>query len=128
MKYFEEEDADRLLKWFSDDIKNNRSDETLEEIEAAFEFIEGDIISCKYGGDSSGGKTKDNFITIRYYCYPIFYIETSAGKKYTIEFWYNYIWKEKPEREGIGIIRIINYEGDSKFSGDEVDVGMVYEQ
>lgn len=126
IKYFKEEDADGLFKLFCADIKNNYSDETLEEIQKAYEFIDGDILSYEYKGSDSGGQEKDNFKTELYYCYPEYRIETKKGKKYTIMFRYNYIWKEKPECEGIVRIRIINYEGDSEFSGDEVIVGEAY--
>ena len=126
IKCFEKEDADELFKSFCDDIKDNHSDETLEEIKTAFEFIDGDIVSYKYEGQGSGGAAKDNFVIILYYCYPQFRIETSTGKKYVIDFCYNYIWKKKPEREGIESIRITNYEGESLYSGDSVKVGIGY--
>ncbi|MDE6253166.1 MAG: DUF5104 domain-containing protein [Lachnospiraceae bacterium] len=127
INYFKEEDAEGLLELFCSDIKNNYYDETLEEIEAAFEFIDGDIVSYKYKGEGSSGQTKDDFKTKLYYCYPEYQIETSTGKKYTIMFRYNYIWKEKPEYEGIARIWIVNYQGDDEFDGDEVVVGRVYE-
>ncbi|MDE6253167.1 MAG: DUF5104 domain-containing protein [Lachnospiraceae bacterium] len=126
IKYFKEEDAEGLLEVFCSDIKDNYSDETLEEIEAAFEFIDGDIVSYEFESESGSRQTKDNFKTKLYYCYPVYFIKTNMGKKYTIKFCYNYIWKEKPEYEGIESIRLINYEGDNEFYGDEMFVGKVY--
>ena len=128
IKYFKEEDVEGLLEVFCSDIKDNYSDETLEEIETAFEFIDGDIVSYELKSEYSLAQTKDNFKTKYYSCDSVYFIETSTGKKYTIRFFYNYIWVEKPEREGVECIQIINYEGDSKFDGEEVNVGIVYEE
>ncbi len=127
IQYFKNEDVDGLFKLFCSDIKDNYSDKTLDEIRMAFEFIDGDIVEYKYKGEGGGGQTKDNYKTILYYCYPEYLIETSTGKKYNIIFSYKYIWKAKPECEGIGSIRVINYEGDRVYSGKEVNIGIDYD-
>ncbi|MDE6232666.1 MAG: DUF5104 domain-containing protein, partial [Lachnospiraceae bacterium] len=126
IKYFKEEDAEGLIELFCSDIKDNYYDETLEEIETAFEFIDGDIVSYEFESEYSLAQTKDNFKTIFYCCDPVYFVETNKGEKYMIRFCYHYIWKEKPEREGVGSIRVL-YEGDSKFNDDEVLVGKLYE-
>lgn len=126
IEYFEDEDVEGLFSIFCSDIKDNYADETKEEIQKAFDFIDGDITSYKYEGEGGGGQTKDNYKTILYFCYPEYLIETSNRKKYNLIFSYKYIWKDRPECEGVGSIRIINYEGDSIYSGDEVNVGIDY--
>lgn len=126
IKYFKEEDAEGLLELFCDNIKDNYADDTLEEIADAYDFIEGDIVSYDFESESGSRQSKDNFKTKLYYCYPVYYIKTNTGKKYTIKFCYNYIWKEKPECEGVESIRIINYKGDNEFQGEEMFVGKSY--
>lgn len=119
-------DAERLLTFFSDDIQENRSEETLEEIEKLFEFIDGDIVSYTYNWGGAAGSTND--FQFYFYCYePIFQrTETTTGKIYTIRFAYNYIWEEKPECEGL--CKITAYpEEDGKNRDDGVTVGKYYE-
>ncbi len=118
-------DAEKLLTFFTEDMRENESEETLEEIEELFKFIDGDITSYSY---SSGftRKSISNFEYKLYYCTPIFErAETTAGKIYTIQFDYYHIWKEKPEQEGLG--KIIAFSGEDWGDSDKgVVVGKNY--
>lgn len=118
-------DAEKLLTYFSEDIRENRTEETLEEIEKLFEFIDGDIVSYIYDSGGTRGSTS-NFEYDFYLCYPTFQsVETTTGKIYTIRFAYNYIWKEKPEQEGFS--RIKAFSGEDWVNLDKgVTVGKLY--
>lgn len=118
-------DAEKLLTYFSKDIRENESEETLEEIEALFEFIDGDIVSYSYfsggGADSTG-----NFEYDYYFCTPEFQkTETTTGKIYTIQLSYWYLWQEKPECEGLCKITAFPEE-EGKSRNDGVTVGEYY--
>lgn len=126
-KYLEKKDVDGLYKIFCDDIKNNYADKTKEEIRQAFEFIDGNIISCKYRGIWGEGQAKDDYKTNLYFCYPEYLIETSEHKTYWLQFSYTYICDQHKEYEGVHIIRIINYKGDNYYEGEEVSIGKAYD-
>ncbi len=125
-KYIKNKDAEKMVKLFCSDIKNNSYHNTLEELVVAFEFIDGDIVKCKYKGEGGRQETIEDYETVFYRCYPEYFIETSKGKKFTLIISYSYIWKEEKEREGIEQIRIINYEGSNVYLGKEVCVGKQY--
>lgn len=123
IKYFKDENVEGLFSVFCSDIKDNYADETREEIRKVFEFIDGDIESYEYKGESGSQYAKDNYKTTLYSCYLEFRCKTENEKKYTITILYNYIWKEKPEYEGIERIWIVNYEGDSAYTGERMEIG-----
>lgn len=116
-------DAEGLLAFFSAEMQENESEKTLEEIEKLFEFIDGDIASYSY--HLGGGKGSINNLEYDYYlCHPTFQsVETTTGKIYTIRFTYNYIWKDKPEQEGLSRIRVFYEKGSDK----EAIVGKLYD-
>lgn len=119
-------DAEKLLTFFSKDMRENESEKTLEEIEALFEFIDGDIVSYSYfSGNAS--KRSNNFEFDYYHCTPTFNrTETTTDKIYTIRFYYYYIWKEKPEYEGIS--KIIAFRGEDWANSEKgVTVGKLYD-
>lgn len=113
-------DAEKLLTFFPADMQENESEETLEEIGTLFEFIDGDIVSYSYHSGSKSGSMSE-FEHDYYYCTPEFRkIETTTGKIYTLQFGYQYIWKEKPEYEGLNKITIFPGE-----SWADLDKGVV---
>lgn len=118
-------DAEKLLTYFSEDIRENRTEKTLEEIEKLFEFIDGDIVSyTRFSGGEA--KTTSGGEIIFWHCTPQFRsAKTTTGEIYTIQFSYRYIWKEKPECEGL--CRIIAFPGEDWGNWDKrVTVGKRY--
>lgn len=126
MQCIVDRDAERLLTYFSEDIRENESEETLEEIEKAFEFIDGDIVSYSYFSGGGSDSVSHGEITFDVHTPKFQRMETTTGKIYTIELAYFYIWKEKPECEGL--CKITAYpEEDGKNRDDGVTVGKYYE-
>ncbi len=125
IKYFEDKDEKGLLKLFCSDIKINHREKTLEEINDAFKFIDGDIIKYDYRGEGSGGESVQGCRTEYFYYHPEYRVKTNTGKKYKIIFSCNYVCKDRPEIEGIEWIWIIEYDGNKEYS--EVYIGEEYE-
>lgn len=110
MECVENKDADALFEYFSQKIKDNRSETTMDEIHQLLDYIDGDIVSYKY---NSGGmmERKEKGHIYYYTCTPTFEkVTTDNGKTYTIHFACHYIYDEKPEHEGLEQITI--YEDD----------------
>lgn len=123
INYFKDENVEGLFNVFCSNIKDNYADETKEEIRKVFGFIDGNIESYEYKGEIGSKYAKDNYKTTLYSCYLEFRCKTENEKKYTIRILYNYIWKDKPEYEGIEKIWIINYEGDEEYVGEKMEIG-----
>ncbi|MDE7233812.1 MAG: DUF5104 domain-containing protein, partial [Ruminiclostridium sp.] len=96
------------------------------EIEKHIGFIDADIASYSYT-QGGGSKGTSNFEFDYYHCYPTFKSsETITGKIYTIQFAYYYIWKEKPEYEGVS--KITAFTGEDWADSDKgVTVGKYYD-
>ena len=76
--------ADASFENFSQNIKDNRSEKTMDEIHKLLNYIDGDILSYKYNfGGMEERKDKGH---IYYYSFsPTFEeMETDSGKTYTI--------------------------------------------
>lgn len=112
MECIKNKDAEALFENFSQNIKDNRSEKTMDEIHQLLNYIDGDILSYKYhSGGMEEGKDKGH---IYYYSFsPTFYeVKTDSDETYTIHFACHYIYDEKPEHEGLEKITI--YKGDDK--------------
>ena len=122
MECIKNRDADALFEYFSQDIKDDRSEKTMDEIHQLLNYIDGNIISYKY--HSGGMREKKEKGHIYYYDFnPTFEeVETDSGKTYTIYFACHYIYDEKPEHEGLEEIDI--WENDNK--DKELDIGEWY--
>lgn len=91
-----------------------------EQIENAFDFIDGEIVSYNYliGSESI---SVDEGKRTRYQIYPsIRNIKTNNNNEYTIYFYKYVICLENPNKEGISQIDIVNE------SGEEIHIGDVY--
>lgn len=118
----DENKADLLTLYSSDQI-NNHEQEIHSQFDSAFEFINGKVISYEYAGQGGGGETTHYGRTTYFHCYPEFRnVKTDTGFKYIIRISFYYTWEEKPEREGISRIQIIDAE-DSK---NRVEIGFEY--
>lgn len=85
--------------------------------------MNGKIISYDYIGIYGEHETIDYGIVKRFDCDSKFSnVMTDTGLKYEILITYYYTWKEKPEREGISKIRIM----DAENSKNRVEVGFIY--
>lgn len=122
MEVIVDEDSKALFKFFASDIQDNRKEETLEEIQQAFDFIDGKIVSYDY--HPIPGRRSQNYGNIDYFdSLPEFRnVTTDLGKIYIIECTYHYIWKKRPEREGLCYIKI--YEKDNR--ENKVEIGKIY--
>lgn len=106
MEYFANKDINSLMLMFTEDIQENRKDETIEEIEALYEFFDDEIVSYSYSKEG-GGERANRYEEIYYYhCCPEFKVITNNGDEYIVEFSYHYIWNDKPEKEGINKIYV----------------------
>lgn len=106
-------DSDGLFGFYSDYMKNNYRDESLEEIQELFDYIDGAIISYDYQGRGGGREDLEGHEIVYYSCYPEFDFTTNTGKTYTVNFSYQYICDETPEYEGVHRISICE-DGDWK--------------
>lgn len=118
-------DAEKLLTFFSKDMRENESEKTLEEIEALFEFIDGDIVSYSYFSGGGSDSVSHGEVTFDFRTPKFQRTETTTGKIYTIELTYFHIWKEKPECEGLCKITAWPDE-EGKKRDDGVTVGKNY--
>ena len=119
IEYFVEENSDDLFSDFSEIIKEERDNLTKREIEYAFDFIEGDIIS--YDASSIGGTYKKKGM-LKYYFDTWFYytnVQTNANKTYSIYVNYVYLDKYNKDYEGIVKITICDNENDQ----NEITIG-----
>ncbi len=118
------ENKTELLHLFSTDIQNNYAQQITFELDRAFEFINGKIISYDYAG-IYGESEKVHYGKVKFYdCNPkICNVITDSGVKYEIKFVYTRTWETKPEREGISEIRIIDAENHNSY----VEIGFFYE-
>lgn len=119
---FADKELNELIKLFSEDIQENRKDETIAEIEKIYDFFDGEIISYEF--DSEGGvEAKKSDGKVYYYdCFLRFNAETDNGTVYKIRFTYHYIWDEKPEYEGICKIKVTEKEN----SDNKIEAGITY--
>jgi hypothetical protein len=123
MESIVDEDAESVFDFFASDIRNNRKELTIEEIQQAFAYIDGNIISYDAIEICGEEEHKENGQISFFHCLPeACNVTTDTGYKYTIRFTYGYIWAEKPEREGVWKICIIN-ENDSD---SNIVVGLTY--
>ena len=114
-----EENAEELKQMFCITILDSNVDLD-EQIENAFDFIDGEIVSYNYliGSESI---SVDEGKRTRYQIYPsIRNIKTNNNNEYTIYFYKYVICLENPNKEGISQIDIVNE------SGEEIHIGDVY--
>lgn len=118
-----DEDEEALFIFFASDIQDNRKDQTLEEIQQGFDFIDENIVSYDYY--RGGGERRKSHGNIEYYnCHFEFRnVITEGGNTYTIECTYHYIWDSQPTREGITKI-IIFKDNDRE---NQVQIGQNYD-
>ncbi len=107
MECIVDSNSEGLFDYFNKDMKDNYSDQTLQEIGTLFDYIDGKIVSYEYKGPGGGEENKHNGKVYYYDCYPKFEITTDTEKTYTIRFSYHYIWDEHPEYEGVNMIFIL---------------------
>ena len=123
MQCIVDENKEKLLTFFSSDIQRNHAQQIELELDRAFEFINGKIISYEYDSQGGGGETIDNGRTTFLDCTPRFCnVITDAGAKYEIWCAYTYICEKKPERVGVSLIEIKNVEN----YNDYIDIGFFY--
>lgn len=123
MQCIVDENKTKLLNLFSTDIQNNHANKINLELDRAFDFINGKIISYEY--DSVYGESeKVDYGKVKYYdCNPGFLnVITDTGFKYEIWCAYTHISEKNPERVGISLIEIRNAEN----YNDYFDIGFFY--
>jgi len=104
MDCFIDKDEEKLYSLFS--TKSKKYYKLEEQIEAAFDFIDGEIISYELPTDTGGGGYEiENGKTIADNMTPWIYIETDSGKMYRIVFQYFTVFVE--DRNGEGLYCII---------------------
>lgn len=98
---FETKDKETLKSYFSEAIREEYDLDV--QIEAAFEFIDGDILSYGDPVTRAGGPTSDK-------SYGAYYddVTTANGTTYKIDFMGKYRYDADPKRNGIKGIRVIN--------------------
>lgn len=106
MQRFVDKDTNELIELFSNDIQNNRKEETIKELEELYLYFDEEIDVYEYDGEGGGEVNKSDGKVQYYNCHPSFIVTTDEGIEYVVEFSYNYIWDENPERIGISKIRI----------------------
>lgn len=116
-----------LLALFSSDIQNNHTLQTKTELDRAFAFIDGKIISREYDGIfnfKEGDEEKVfEFEKVHFQCDTKFgNVTTDTDLKYEIWITYYDTWGEKPQYDGISKIKITNAEDPE----DCVEVGFIY--
>lgn len=110
------------MELFCKDIRENRREETLEEINSLYDFIDGDIETYEYISEGSIEQKKSDGEVYYYWCTPKYDMVLNNGKKYKVKITYYYIWNEKPEYEGICNIEITENQDD----GNDIMAGIPY--
>ena len=123
MQCIVDENKEKLLTFFSSDIQRNHAQQIELELDRAFEFINGKIVSYKYNGihgeyESINSGSIDFFGCSAEFCN----VTTDTGFEYVVRLPFYYTWREKPEREGISMIAIL----DAKNFNNYVEVGFIY--
>ena len=123
MQCIVDENKEKLLTFFSSDIQRNHAQQIELELDRAFEFINGKIVSYEYAGIYNEHENVNYGTVERFDCdAKLCNVITDAGLKYEIWITYYYTWKEKPQREGISKIRIMDMEN----SKSHVEIGFFY--
>ncbi len=123
MQCIVDENKEKLLTFFSFDALNSHAEEIYPKIDSAFEFINGKIVSYEYAGKGGGGATTHYGKTTYLHCLPTFRnVITDTGFKYEIRISFFHTWQEKPEREGVARIKIIDAEDHKNY----IEIGFFY--
>ena len=121
MELFVQENTDELFNCFCSDIRENRKEETIEEIQNAFDFIDGDITEYKlYSFGSEEEHKSDGKITY-FQCNPRYDI-VFADKEYRVVFHYCHAYKDHSDYEGIWKITVV----DNDNYDNKVNIGQNY--
>ena len=127
LKAFDEQDQEALKSLFCE--KSQAIPELDEQIQAAMDFYEGKMVSYDDSSiwTSDGQRREAGIITRVTTGGRIRYIETDAGKHYTIAFSNHLVNKDDPDKVGISKLRIMYGDIlDKNRSGEEVVVGEFY--
>lgn len=125
MECIADRDAEKLFGYFPQDMKDNREELTMEEIQKAFDSIDGNIESYEYSGNGGSDSTEKGKIKYYYRNLEFRNVTTNTGKTYMINFSYQHIWSEYPEREGL--CKIVIYQGDNYDYDNAFIIGRDYE-
>ncbi|MCR5143630.1 MAG: DUF5104 domain-containing protein [Ruminococcus sp.] len=112
---FENDDKETLKSYFSESAKKNGKLDT--EIDEAFEFIDGDIVS--YGEPHSGCIGS---ITDKAYGGYINEVKTEKGTIYKFDFKGMYRYDEDKTQEGVSGLRIINMSDGYDYDNPKSDI------
>jgi len=118
---FINKDEEMLVSTFSQQLKNYS--QVKEQIQSAFDFIDGEIISYELPTDTGGGGYEiENGKTIAEDMTPWIYIETDSGKMYRIVFQYFTVFVEDRNGEGLYCI-IVSLLDDKKSLIERIAIG-----
>ncbi len=122
MQAIVEKDNQKLMDLLCSDIQDNKKVIVSDQIDAAFDFINGKIVSYDYKGIYGEEEHKDKGIISLYRCSPQYRdVTTDTNHEYIVRFTYHYIWDGRPECEGISMIRIEDCN-----SKESIKVGFLY--
>ena len=111
IELFVQKNAEELFNCFCYDIRENRKDETIEEMQKAFDFIDGNIIDYEFNSFGSEEEKKSSGQIYYYECNPNYKnVLTDNGKKYTVRFAYCPNYKKNTEYEGLWRITVRDYD------------------
>ena len=118
---FVQKNVDELYNCFCSDIQENRKEETIEEIQKAFDFIDGNITEYKFSMIGFEEEHKREGIIQYYSIDPICRnVKTDKGNQYTIYYSYCHIYKSQPNYEGIWKITVVDNDD------NEISIGQFY--
>jgi len=107
IELFIQKDTNELFNCYCSDIRENRKEETDEEMQNAFDFIDGNIVDYEFSSFGGEEEKKTSGHIYFYQCNSRYVnVLTDMGKKYTIRFAYCHIYTEHPEYEGLWRITI----------------------
>lgn len=111
MECIKNEDKEGLLELFCEDVRETHREETLKEIEDAFDFIDGKVVSYKNYSFGYSEHISHGMVVSGSYSPGYYEVKTDTGKNYEVFFCYHYNGEEfgeSPRLDGINHIRILD--------------------
>lgn len=99
---FNNKDIDTLEEMFCEYRKTNC--DLHEQIENAYNCIDGKIVSYNFVNDGMSGGTENGRYTENDYALQLKNIKTDTGKEYIIRYYYSFLNRLHPEEIGLGCI------------------------
>ncbi|MBR6695321.1 MAG: DUF5104 domain-containing protein [Oscillospiraceae bacterium] len=118
---FNNEDVEGLENLFCTEIRESHN--LNEDIQIMFDFVDGKIIEYSIENGSEGKSVEDGIVTKEEYGVQIRNTKTDTEHKYIIAYAYRSVDFEHPEKVGVSVISVKEYDGDDIVQESRVSAG-----